>query len=548
MGATTPSEKGTPSSLPPLEDQLGSEHQSTELLSVDASPRRLHGWKWAVSYGSLLSVTFLFALDNTIVAAIQPSILASLGRVNLFSWIGVSFSLGSTAILAWSKAYGVFDIKWLFLVHIVMFEVGSAICGAAPTMPALIIGRVVAGFGGCGMYSGSLTYIAALTSIHERPLYTAGIAVIWGLGSVLGPVVGAGFASSSATWRWGFYINIVVGAVFSPAYIFLLPQVCLQADKTIYQKLRMVDWIGVTVFAGGAVSFIMAVTSNGETYPWGSGSAITLWVVSGVCLVATISLSYWHPLVSGEDRLIPVHFFRRPVLLNLAVQMFLVSGVMLGFVYYIPVFFAFTRGDDAMQAGVRLLPFVCLMVFSAILSGALMPKTGHYMPWYVAGSLLVTLGSGLMLSVNADTGPARVYGYTVLVGAGVGCYVVAGFAVTQAMVKAEDVSNAVAFQSIAQVLGCVVLLAVAGSIYENTSLDAITPLLPVGTPSTFASELIAGTSSSAFASLSPEVAGEVISALTKTLRNVWIFFLSSGALSLCLSLFLDRKRLNITAG
>jgi MFS family permease len=112
-----------------------------------------------------------------------------LGQVNLFSWIGVSFSLGSTAILAWSKAYGVFDIKWLFLAHIVMFEVGSAICGAAPTMPALIIGRVVAGFGGCGMYSGSLTYIAALTSIHERPLYTAGIAVIWGLGSVLGPVV-----------------------------------------------------------------------------------------------------------------------------------------------------------------------------------------------------------------------------------------------------------------------------------------------------------------------------------------------------------------------
>ena len=91
----------------------------------------------------------------------------------------------------------------------------------------------------------------------------------------------------------------------------------------------MVDWVGITIFAGGAVSFIMAITSNGGTYAWGSGSAITLWVVSGVCLAATVFLSYWHPLVAGEDRLIPVHFFRRPVLLNLAVQMFLVSGVML---------------------------------------------------------------------------------------------------------------------------------------------------------------------------------------------------------------------------
>lgn len=110
----------------------------------------------------------------------------------------MAFALGSTVILGWGKAYGIFNVKWLFLVNIALFEIGSVVCGAAPNMRALIIGRVVAGVGGCGMYSGGLSYIAALTSLSERPMYTAGIAVLWGLGSVLGPVVCGPFWSMNA--------------------------------------------------------------------------------------------------------------------------------------------------------------------------------------------------------------------------------------------------------------------------------------------------------------------------------------------------------------
>lgn len=119
----------------------------------------------------------------------QPSILKSLGHVELLPWIGTGFALGSCAILAWGKAYGLFSVKWLFIFNILLFEVGSALSGAAPGMVAFIIGRVIAGLGGCGMYSGALTYIALLTSLKERHRYMAGVAVIWGIGSVLGPVV-----------------------------------------------------------------------------------------------------------------------------------------------------------------------------------------------------------------------------------------------------------------------------------------------------------------------------------------------------------------------
>jgi MFS family permease len=101
-----------------------------------------------------------------------------------------------------------FSMKILFVVSLVLFEVGSAICGAAPNMDAIIVGRVIAGVGGAGVYVGGLTYISVLTTPNERPIYLAILMSVWGFGNVLGPVVGGSFATSAATWRWGFYINV----------------------------------------------------------------------------------------------------------------------------------------------------------------------------------------------------------------------------------------------------------------------------------------------------------------------------------------------------
>ncbi|RYP76537.1 hypothetical protein DL770_007208 [Monosporascus sp. CRB-9-2] len=437
-----------------------------EPVAEETFSRPLHGWKWVVAYGSILSPAFLFALDNTIVAAVQPSILEALGRVELLPWIGTGFALGSCAILAWGKAYGIFTVKWLFIFNILLFEIGSVICGAAPNMVAFIVGRVIAGVGGCGMYSGALT--------------------------VLGPV--------------SFYINLVIGAVFSPSYFFLLPDICLQPGKTLWQKLRMVDWIGTVIFFGGSVCFTMAITFSGLMYPWNSGSAIALWVMTGILLLATIATTIWHPLVTKENRLIPAHFFRKPVLVNLGLQMFLASGIMLSAVYYIPLYFAFAMGDDIMQAG-------------------------------ILGSLVSAVGAALMVTVHAGTAAANIYGYTALVGFA-GFYVAGGFAVMQALVPVEDLSNAVGFQSIAQVLGTVTFLSVSGNVFFNSAASLITPLLPSDTSPEFIHDLIGGTSSHAFQSLSDELAGPVVVSIAASIRNVWIFNLAGSILSLVMTFFL----------
>ncbi|KAK9421201.1 putative Major facilitator superfamily (MFS) profile domain-containing protein [Seiridium unicorne] len=161
-------------------------------------------------YGSLL----LFAIDGTIVADIQPSIIDTFGEVEKLPWIGVALSLGTVSIL-----------PQYFLIMVLGFEVGSVIRGAAPTMDVLIVGRFIQGFFDCGVYAGGLTVVAMSTTNRERPLCFSGIITMYGIGSVIGPVIGSTFAESSATWRWAFYLNLVVAGIFTPGFLFCLPSI-----------------------------------------------------------------------------------------------------------------------------------------------------------------------------------------------------------------------------------------------------------------------------------------------------------------------------------
>ncbi|KAJ5461966.1 uncharacterized protein N7458_003518 [Penicillium daleae] len=169
------------------------------------------------------------------------------GEVEKLSWIGVAFVLsGSATIITWyvlneirksvarpltvelnyrGKLYAIFSAKWLYLSSVVLFETGSALCGAALTMNVFIVGRAIAGLGGSGMYLGCLNLLSVTTSIQQRPQYIALTGITWGSRTVLGPVVGGAFAQSThATWRWAFYINLCIGVAFLPIYIAYLPE------------------------------------------------------------------------------------------------------------------------------------------------------------------------------------------------------------------------------------------------------------------------------------------------------------------------------------
>ncbi|KAF1841192.1 MFS general substrate transporter [Cucurbitaria berberidis CBS 394.84] len=507
------------------------------------SPRNIHGWKWAISYSAMLSTTLLFALDNTIVANIQPAIINDFGHLELLTWVGTGFALGTMFILLWGKVYGVFNIKWVYIFNIFLFEAGSALCGAAPNIEALIIGRVIAGVGGSGMYSGTLTYVSVLSNDQEKPAYLAGSTVVWGVGSVLGPVVGGVFAASSATWRWGFYVNLPIGAAFAPIYFLLFPSVDPYPSKTLAEKFRLIDWINAAIFLTGSACLTVVLTFGGVIYPFGSGTVIALWTVTGIFLVAFIITLKLHPLVTNQNRLYPLHFFKQPTLINMQLQVFLSSGIILAMTYYIPLYFQFVKGDGALEAGVRLLPLIMFMVVASMANGFLMPRYGLIPVWYIGGSALALIGTALMYTVDNNTSNAKIYGYNILVGTGAGCYIVAGFAIVQSLVPVHDIANAVGAMTISQDLGMVLFLAISGSLFHNVAVDKVGKALPNFSPAEIGN-LIAGSSSKAFQALSDAEKALVIPEIASAMTSIWAFFLAAAALSVVCSVPLLNAKLS----
>lgn len=152
-------------------ETIDAEKQEASAIE-EQPPRDITGWRWIVVVLAILSSTFLFALDNTIVADVQPVIVTHFQAVDKLSWLSVSFLIGAAATnLVWGKVFGQFEAKWTYIFCVFLFEVGSAICGAAPTMDALIVGRAICGVGGSGMYVGVMTLLAATTTMVSFPFF-----------------------------------------------------------------------------------------------------------------------------------------------------------------------------------------------------------------------------------------------------------------------------------------------------------------------------------------------------------------------------------------
>ncbi|BCS01247.1 putative MFS drug efflux transporter [Aspergillus luchuensis] len=528
---------------------LDSEDQQIDAPKEDeAPPRDITGWKWAIVVAAIYSSQFLFALDNTIVANVQPTIVEDFNAVSKLSWISVAFLIGAASTnLVWGKIFAQFNAKWTYIICIAIFEIGSAVCGSAPTMNAFIVGRAICGFSGAGMYVGLMTMLAVTTSIQERPTYVGGAGFTWGVGTVLGPIIGGAFTDSSAGWRWSFYINLCIGAICAPVYLFMLPNKDPRPGVSLGARAREIDYLGGILTIGAFISGVMAISFGGATYPWNSAKIIGLFCCSGVLFIL-LGIQQGIPvLTTKERRLFPVEFLRsRTILILFAMT---ASGGTLIFlpVYMCPLFFQFTRGDSALESGVRLLPFIILMIVAVIGNGAILSTHGLYMPWFLAGGILCLIGSALMYTVGLTTSVAHIYGYTVLIGFGVGLFSQASFSIAQAVAEPHMASSAVGFITCAQISGCTIALAIANALFLNKSVEGIKAVLP-NVSSSEVELAITGTGSQLFDGLTEETKNKVLEAIVKALNNSYILSMVAAALVVVLSVFMKREKLFIAGG
>ncbi|KAL8784762.1 MAG: hypothetical protein Q9213_003793 [Squamulea squamosa] len=371
--------------------------------------------------------------------------------------------------MPFGKLYNLFDAKWVYIASFVLFQASSALCGGAPNMTAEIIGRVFAGTGGNGMYLGLLTLISLNTTDKERPAWLSLSGLVWGVGTVLGPVVGGGLELYN--WRWAFYINLLFAAVLAPIYLFILPSFDPCPGVSVGGRLARFDFLGSLLSIGAIVCLIMGINFGGVLYEWNSGSIVALFVLSGVLFIIFALQQIFTVFTTEDNRIFPVHLVRRkePVLLFIAGSSG-GAGIYIP-LYYIPLYFQFTRGDSAIMAAVRLLPFVFVLSAMVLVNGFLMGRWGHYTPWYLMGSVATLIGSALMCKwirsflgsltfiqlmtvdgyvtnystarLEVNTSESAIYGYEVLIAFGTGSFVQASFAVIQSMVTPAGRSNGI---------------------------------------------------------------------------------------------------------
>lgn len=509
-------------------------------------PREMNTVTWICVVTSLLSSIFLFALDNTIVADVQPSIIATLGHIEKLPWVSVAYALGGIAVnLFVSKLFWQFNNKYIFIAGVVIFEAGSALCGAAPSMSALIVGRAMCGVGSAGIYIGAMNLLSVLTTEAERPVYLSYVGLTWGLGTVLGPIVGGSLAASSATWRWSFYLNLCVGAVVGPAYVFLLPSYDPRPGLKLLCRLRELDLVGAVLNAGAFASLIMAIVFGGSMYAWASGQIIGLFVCSGVLWTAFICQQAFCFFTTKEHRLFPVDFIKSWEMNILFAQ--IAAAVVATFIpiYFISLYFQFVRNDSPLEAGVRLLPFVFFQVFGVIFSGVIMGKFGYYMPWYLCGGIFSLIGGALFYTCTVNTSVGSIYGYSILSGLGCGLYVQASYPVAQLKVDPTKIPLVVAFIGCGQITGITLALALSNSIFLNEATNKIADILPQ-MQRTVVQQAITGIDGGTFfAELGSEDQAQVLNALVDSIDNVYCMVIAAGALTTVLSLFMKRERLFI---
>lgn len=542
---------GSPFDPPSSSDNVGEKQDKAaeDTKEADAleetSPRNIHGLKWAFSCAALLSSIFLYAFDCTVVADIQSSIIAEWGAIDKLPWLSNGLVMPATAfVMPWGRLYGQFNAKVLYLTCVLLFEVGSALCGAAPNVDALIVGRAIAGVGGAGIYMGVMTLIAATTTMRERPLYVGLTGLTWGIGIVLGPVIGGAFSISTVGWRWAFYINLLVAVPAVPAYIILLPNHIDPRPEITSLRARFaeIDYVGNVLLIGGLVSFILAINWGGVVYPWNSAQVIGCFCASGMLFILLAAQQVRTIATTPARRIIPIQILSNHTVLMLVACCASAGAAAFVPIYFIPTFFQFTRGDSPLDAGVRLLPFIVVMVVFIIVNGSLMGRLGYYTPWFTAGGLLALTGAALMYTVRADTSLARIYGYTVVLGSGVGMWLQASLSVAQAVVAPGDVPAAVGLVMLGQFVGICVSLAIANTVFLNDARREIQAILP-DVPSETIGSAIQGSTSGFLDTLDPDVKTLVLDAIILAMDKVYILVIVAGSVTAVLSLLMKRTRL-----
>ncbi|KAJ5497739.1 Major facilitator superfamily domain general substrate transporter [Penicillium expansum] len=416
---------------------------------------------------------FLVALDRTIISTAIPKITDEFNSFDDVGWYGSAYLLTCCVFqLLFGKLYKLFSVRIVFLGSILVFEVASAICGAAPNSVAFIIGRAICGVGAAGILAGTIMCIIHSVPLQKRPQIQGLFGALFGIASVVGPLIGGAFASN-VTWRWCFYVNLPIGgaAMVFIAFCLKIPEQDT-AKVSSAEKVLQLDFFGTTLLVSGVVCLILALQWGGQTYAWSDGRVVVCLVLMAVLLLSFVAIQVFLP----KTATLPVRIFSQRSIISGFWQTLCVGSGNYIFVYFLPIWFQSIKGSSAVESGIRLLPMMLSMVVGSIGGGITNSKIGYYTPLAIIGSCIMSVGAGLLTTFQVDTVEGKWIGYQIVYGLGLGlCFQVPDLA-AQTILPKPDVPFGLALMLFGQMIGAAVFVSVGENILANQLVKRLSGL------------------------------------------------------------------------
>ncbi len=421
-----------------------------------------------VIFGALMLVVLLAALDQTIVSTALPTIVGDLGGLSHLSWVVTAYLLASTVTGPLYGKFGdLYGRKVVLQTAIVIFLVGSALCGISQNMAELISFRALQGLGAGGLIVVSIAVIGDVIPPRDRGRYQGMFGAVFGVATVIGPLLG-GFFVDNLSWRWIFYVNLPVGAVA----LFVIGTVFHSRGARVEHAI---DYLGAALLAGALSAIVLFTSLGGTTYAWGSAPIILLAVLA-VVLTALFPLAERR----AAEPILPLSLFRLRVFAVCAGVGFIIGVAMFGTITFLPLFLQIVRGRSPTSSGLQLTPMMGGLLITSIASGQLISRFGRYKPFPIFGTAVMTAGMALLAQLNVHTTVLAVSLYMVVVGLGLGMVMQVLVLAVQNAVQPEVMGVATSATIMFRQIGGSVGIALFGAVFANRLHANLAKLLPPG--------------------------------------------------------------------
>jgi EmrB/QacA subfamily drug resistance transporter len=483
-----------------------------------------------VVMSALMLAMLLAALDQTIVSTALPEIASDLHGLSKYSWVATAYLLTSAVSTPlYGKISDMYGRKKIFQSAIIIFLIGSALCGLAQNMTQLIFFRGLQGIGAGGLMTLVLAIVGDVVPPRQRGRYQGYFGGVFGIASVIGPLLG-GLLTDHLSWRWVFYVNLPVG-------ILALSVVAARLHLPVRKTKHKIDYGGAVLLAISVVSLLLATVWGGVDYPWGSAQILGLFATS---LIGT-GLFIWRE-GKAKEPIIPMRLFRNAIFRVSVILSLLVGVVMFGAIIFLPEYQQLVRGDSATKSGLMLLPLIIGVVGGSLVSGRLISKLGRYRIFPILGSLLLIFSFWLFSHIAIATSRIELGVWMLILGAGVGMTMPVMTLAVQNGVDRKDLGTATSsvtfFRSIGSSLGA----AMFGAVLINRLSVHLGHTLPGGGGAAAAKSL--SSSAAGLQQLPPDEVHTILTAFAQAFSDVFLIAIPFAVLAFVVALFLKETPLS----